>query len=352
MAKLTKTQTDKKEKIVKAMKRNKSDFEKRYGDDAKSVMYATATKLSKNESVEFSVSFGNSIDATSFANQLKEYKISKNEWIQTESNGGSSVIFETNFDNYDFIQWLSAKNMANDYTLCYEEFLPTPSNRITGNNAMTFSKFSRQTSSINYDIFFAEERLHEADDAYAKTRAYKKLKGDKKDAVDYFMKQIEKHGLEKIDKVSKDATVRYNISSKELDDFLETIFFSEDIKYIRSLTEAEQKQDPVKQKAEKDREEKQKQNAKDAEKEKDKKDEKKKEASKTQQQSTDNKQDKKDEMPAANNKTFKNFKSELKPGEKGQPSVTDSGDQEDQMKLEKPQKGSPVEDAEIDGTTF
>ena len=32
------------------MKKNKSDFKKRYGDDAEAVMYATATKRAKNES--------------------------------------------------------------------------------------------------------------------------------------------------------------------------------------------------------------------------------------------------------------------------------------------------------------
>ena len=37
------------EEIVTAMKRNKSDFVKRYGDDAKSVMYATANKMSQED---------------------------------------------------------------------------------------------------------------------------------------------------------------------------------------------------------------------------------------------------------------------------------------------------------------
>tara|TARA_R100001163_G_scaffold63377_1_gene55215 strand:+ start:1410 stop:2012 length:603 start_codon:yes stop_codon:yes gene_type:complete len=37
------------EEIVTAMKRNKSDFVKRYGDEAKSVMYATANKMSTEE---------------------------------------------------------------------------------------------------------------------------------------------------------------------------------------------------------------------------------------------------------------------------------------------------------------
>lgn len=40
------------EKNVKGMKANITDFRKRYGDDAKSVMYATANKLAQKESVE------------------------------------------------------------------------------------------------------------------------------------------------------------------------------------------------------------------------------------------------------------------------------------------------------------
>lgn len=45
--KLTKGEEKKKEKNVKGMKKNKGDFEKRYGKDAEAVMYATATKMAK-----------------------------------------------------------------------------------------------------------------------------------------------------------------------------------------------------------------------------------------------------------------------------------------------------------------
>ena len=44
---LTKGEEKKKEKNVKGMKKNKGDFEKRYGKDADAVMYATATKMAK-----------------------------------------------------------------------------------------------------------------------------------------------------------------------------------------------------------------------------------------------------------------------------------------------------------------
>lgn len=51
--KLSKDEEKEKEHIVKGMKKNKSDFEDRYGDDAEAVMYATATKnAKKNESID------------------------------------------------------------------------------------------------------------------------------------------------------------------------------------------------------------------------------------------------------------------------------------------------------------
>ena len=47
--KLSKAEEKEKEKVVKAMKKSKKYFEKRYGDDAESVMYATATKMAKEK---------------------------------------------------------------------------------------------------------------------------------------------------------------------------------------------------------------------------------------------------------------------------------------------------------------
>ena len=48
-AKMTEKEKKKKEEIVMSMKKKKKDFENRYGDEAKSVMYATATKLAMGE---------------------------------------------------------------------------------------------------------------------------------------------------------------------------------------------------------------------------------------------------------------------------------------------------------------
>ena len=52
---LTKPEEKEKERLVKGMKKNTSDFKKRYGKDAKAVMYATATKNAKaNASIDTS----------------------------------------------------------------------------------------------------------------------------------------------------------------------------------------------------------------------------------------------------------------------------------------------------------
>lgn len=42
------TETREKERLVKGLKKSASDFKKRYGERAKSVMYATATKMAKD----------------------------------------------------------------------------------------------------------------------------------------------------------------------------------------------------------------------------------------------------------------------------------------------------------------
>ena len=46
---LTPGETSEKERIVKGMKKSLSGFKQRYGDRAKSVMYATATKAAKKD---------------------------------------------------------------------------------------------------------------------------------------------------------------------------------------------------------------------------------------------------------------------------------------------------------------
>lgn len=65
---LTQGELDKREDLVKHMKANKADFKKRYGDRAKEVMYATATKMAKEETEV-------SIDETSILRAIEEETI-------------------------------------------------------------------------------------------------------------------------------------------------------------------------------------------------------------------------------------------------------------------------------------
>ena len=55
--KMTDAEMDKREKIVKSMKKKKDDLRTRYGDQADDVMYATATKMTMKDSYELEDDF-------------------------------------------------------------------------------------------------------------------------------------------------------------------------------------------------------------------------------------------------------------------------------------------------------
>ena len=86
---LTKGEEKEKERVVKGMKKSFKGFRDRYGDDAKSVMYATATKLAKEE-----VSRGNKPSNVKKKKKLeswlidKEVKKIKNEELATHIKKG------------------------------------------------------------------------------------------------------------------------------------------------------------------------------------------------------------------------------------------------------------------------
>lgn len=61
----------KREDIVKGMKKNLSSFKQRYGKDAKSVMYATATKMAQSEEVE--PKFDSILEAVEYHQEEQEY---------------------------------------------------------------------------------------------------------------------------------------------------------------------------------------------------------------------------------------------------------------------------------------
>jgi len=75
--KLTEPEKEEKENIVKGMKKNKSDFKNRYGKDADSVMYATATKIAK-EKAEESKLLNKNLLKKIVQESIKEVKAHKN----------------------------------------------------------------------------------------------------------------------------------------------------------------------------------------------------------------------------------------------------------------------------------
>lgn len=73
IAEMSQAEKDKAEDIVKGMKKNASDFRKRYGKDAKSVMYATANKMAQENVKE----------------SLKDWfgKGKKGDWVRVDTKG-------------------------------------------------------------------------------------------------------------------------------------------------------------------------------------------------------------------------------------------------------------------------
>ena len=79
---LTKGEKSDKEKYVKGMKKNKGDFEKRYGKDAKAVMYATATKMAKESVLESALPANDRVSVLNYllADHLPASDLQKQFW--------------------------------------------------------------------------------------------------------------------------------------------------------------------------------------------------------------------------------------------------------------------------------
>ena len=87
--KLSKKEKSKKEKYVKGMKKSKGDFEKRYGADAKAVMYATATKMAKENKIN-----------TNMRNVFEDFeKLPLEKQLQLLQSPVAVKFFEQDWDN-------------------------------------------------------------------------------------------------------------------------------------------------------------------------------------------------------------------------------------------------------------
>ena len=87
--KLSKGEKDDKEKYVKGMKKNKKGFKKRYGDDAEAVMYATATKMAKENKIN-----------TNMRNVFEDFeKLPLEKQLQLLQSPVAEKFFEQDWDN-------------------------------------------------------------------------------------------------------------------------------------------------------------------------------------------------------------------------------------------------------------
>ena len=120
--KMTKKDQEEKEDIVKGMKKNFSDFRKRYGKDAKDVMYATATKMAmKKEDVDspnqyidkklYHDIFGEGLVLNDFSQINEQGKI---DWYSVKFNHGIETAFtediEEMIDRYNQINEIDLRH--------------------------------------------------------------------------------------------------------------------------------------------------------------------------------------------------------------------------------------------------
>lgn len=88
MDEMSKAQMKKREEVVKSMKKNFADFRKRYGEKAKSVMYATATKQAMKEEEEVDSSEGEHLCAKHVYSQVHgEGVVLEGQHAEPDENG-------------------------------------------------------------------------------------------------------------------------------------------------------------------------------------------------------------------------------------------------------------------------
>jgi len=122
--KMTKKDQEEKEDIVKGMKKNFSDFRKRYGKDAKDVMYATATKMAmKKEEVDspnqyidkklYHDIFGEGLVLNDFSQINEQGKI---DWYSVKFNHGIETAFTE-----DIEEMIDRYNQINEIDLTHSD---------------------------------------------------------------------------------------------------------------------------------------------------------------------------------------------------------------------------------------
>ena len=128
--KMTKKDEEEREDIVKGMKKNFSGFRKRYGKDAKDVMYATATKMAMKEDTISYVNqkvfhdiFGEGIVLNDFSQLNEQGKI---DWYSVKFNHGVETAFTG-----DIVEMIDRLKQVNDNSV--EEELSGNQHKIDAN---------------------------------------------------------------------------------------------------------------------------------------------------------------------------------------------------------------------------
>jgi hypothetical protein len=86
--KMTSSEKKEKETLVKGMKKAKGDFKKRYGKDAESVMYATATKRAMDEKLDAVGKEDSDIDNDGDTDKTDKYLLKRRKAIAANIKEG------------------------------------------------------------------------------------------------------------------------------------------------------------------------------------------------------------------------------------------------------------------------
>jgi hypothetical protein len=120
---MSKAEMAKREDIVKGMKKNLSSFKARYGKDAESVMYATATKNAMKEETEAETPqmFDSIIDAV----QAHKQQIEEQELVEAYATILESIYegLETEEENQHLAEMLDSEDAFDDLVEVVEGFI-------------------------------------------------------------------------------------------------------------------------------------------------------------------------------------------------------------------------------------
>lgn len=198
--KLSGAQKEKKEEIVKAMKKDKAGFVERYGDRAKEVMYATATKKAKE------LKEGGSLDIVKeliheaaftrrhfrqVADIIKNHPDPKKRHEMASHHAEVFAKSNPRFDKKRFFDAAGVKNHMNEQVEQIDEVSNDTLKSYVTKATADVKNYSYR-SGMN-DALAAHERLKDHQDSYEKFKSVSKLESDRvKKRVAGIMKAVKK----------------------------------------------------------------------------------------------------------------------------------------------------------------